>query len=260
MTAPVFCVDSLAESTIDRLVIDGEEARHASRVKRLRVGEAIDVVDGRGRRVHGRIAAVTRDQVTLDVESVLDEPAPSRRIIVIQALAKGDRGERAVEVLTEVGVDVIVPWSALRSIAAWEPDRVERGLARWRATAREAMKQSRRAWLPEVTAPVDLAGACSWVDRAGGAFLLDGHGDPLPALLQADHGIGDWVVIVGPEGGFEEAEIAAFEAAGARRTSLGPTVLRTSTAGPVATAVIAAAKRWSASAMTGHRSVTGSSP
>ncbi len=259
MTPPVFLLDALPGGPVDRLVIDGEEARHASRVRRLRTGEVIDVVDGRGRRARGTVTAVTRDAVSMTVEEIVDEPAPDRRIIAIQALAKGDRGERAVEVLTEVGVDVIVPWSAARSVAAWEGERIQRGLTRWRATAREAMKQSRRAWLPDVTAPVDLAGACAWIQGSSGAFLLDGAGEYLTELLGQDAGSGDLVIVVGPEGGIDAAETAAFEAAGARRASLGPTVLRTSTAGSIAVAIIASALRWPASPVTDHRSVTGSS-
>lgn len=259
MTAPVFCVDALPDAALDRFVIDGDEARHAARVRRLRTGEEIDVVDGRGRRARGTVTAVARDAVTITVDEVIDEPAPQRRIIVIQALAKGDRGERAVEVLTEVGVDVIVPWSAARSVATWEAERIQRGLARWRATAREAMKQSRRAWMPLVSEPVDLAGACSWIEQAGAAFVLDAKGPTLPDELRADSGSGDWVLVVGPEGGIEADEIAAFEAAGARCAGLGPTVLRTSTAGPVAVAIIAATLRWSDSAGTDRRSMTGSS-
>lgn len=259
MTAPVFCVDALPGGPVDRFVIEGEEARHASRVRRLRIGEDIDVVDGRGRRARGTVTDVARDSVSLVIDQVIDEPTPHRRLIVVQALAKGDRGERAVELLTEVGVDVIVPWAATRSIAAWEGERIERGLTRWRATAREAMKQSRRAWIPEVTAPVDLAGACAWIDTAGGGFLLDGDGEHLPTLVEQDPGSGDWVIVVGPEGGIDPVETAALEAAGARRASLGPTVLRTSTAGPIAAAIIASALRWPASPVTDHRSVTGSS-
>ena len=197
------------------------------------------------------------------VVDVVTEPAPDRRIIVIQALAKGERSERAVETLTEVGVDVIVPWAAERSVTVWSPPRAERGVQRWRATAREAMKQSRRAWQPTVADPADLAGVRRWVEQAGSAFLLDAEGDPLPAILEQDSGTrdrqdGDWVVIVGPEGGVTEAETAALLAAGARRTSLGPTILRTSTAGTVATAVIAAGHRWSASPARLGGSVTGS--
>ncbi len=269
MTAPVFLAESLESVTAGAvLTLDGDEARHAARVRRVQPGERIDVVDGQGRRARTTITSVSgsgRATIDCEVTDVVTEPAPTRRIIVIQALAKGERSERAVETLTEVGADVIVPWAAERSVTVWSPPRAERGVQRWRATAREAMKQSRRAWQPIVADLADLTEVRRWVEQAGSAFLLDAEGDPLPMILDEDSGRhdrrdGDWVVIVGPEGGVTDAETAALLAAGARRTSLGPTILRTSTAGTVATAVIAAGHRWSASPARSGGSVTGSCP
>lgn len=264
MTAPVFLSDSLESATQGSVVtLGGDEARHAARVRRVQPGERIDLVDGHGRRALTTVTTVHGSgSVTVDctVISVIHEPEPGRRIVVVQALAKGERGERAVEMLTEVGVDVIVPWAAQRSVAVWRPERADRGLERWRATAREAMKQSRRSRQPTIADPVDLAGACRWVERSTSALWLDADGAPLPAILEGDPGAGDWCVIVGPEGGFTEAESDALGQAGALRASLGPTILRTSTAGTVAAAVIAAAARWSASPSRVGRSVTGSSP
>lgn len=268
MTAPVFIADSLDSVATGAIItLGGDEARHAARVRRVQPGERVDLVDGEGRRAKATVTAVRSaggPVVDCEVIDVASEPAPSRNIIVIQALAKGERSERAVETLTEVGVDVIVPWAAERSVTRWNPERAERGLQRWRATAREAMKQSRRARQPTVADPVDLAGACRWVEGSGSAFILDADGDPLPDLVRASLAESqsrdsDWVVIVGPEGGITGAESDALLGAGAERASMGPTILRTSTAGTVAAAVIAAMARWSASPMQVGVSVTGSS-
>jgi 16S rRNA (uracil1498-N3)-methyltransferase len=270
VTAPVFWADSLESAATGAIfTLTGDEAQHAARARRMKPGEHIDIVDGRGTRASMVVTAVrsaSNSSVECEVIDVVRERAPRPRIVVIQALAKGDRSERAVEMLTEVGVDVIVPWSAQRSVAVWSGDRSERGVQRWRATAREAMKQSRRSWQPEVAQPVDMAGACRWIEQSAHAVVLDAEGIPLPRVVEQARGVGDqvgdeagdWAVVVGPEGGCTDSELRALTGAGAQRASLGPTILRTSTAGTVATGVLAALLRWSTdSAQAGH-SVTGS--
>jgi 16S rRNA (uracil1498-N3)-methyltransferase len=167
----------------------------------------------------------------------------------VQAVPKGDRAELAVETMTEVGVDVIVPWAAERCVAIWtgghdQEARGQRALERWRSAAREAAKQSRRSWLPEVPT---LASTAAVTERCGSAacsiILEPGAGTRLGALpLPAS---GEIVVIVGPEGGVSPAELAGFERAGAIPVRLGPTVLRTSTAGAAAAAVLLSrSARW----------------
>lgn len=264
MTAPVFWSQDL-ESVVagGSISLTGDDARHAARVRRVQPGEHIDIVDGRGIRASTVVTAVGSAgsaSVQCEVIHVVRESPPHPRIVVIQALAKGDRSERAVEMLTEVGVDVIVPWSAQRSVTVWSAERGERGVQRWRATAREAMKQSRRSWQPEIAQPVDLAGACRWIEQCPHRFVLDVDGVPLPHLVDRADVAGDWVVVVGPEGGITDAEQQALRAAGAQPASLGPTILRTSTAGTVATSVIAAALRWSTASARTSESVTGSAP
>ena len=172
-------------------------------------------------------------------------PAPQPRIVVVQALPKGERGETAVETLTEVGVDVIVPWQAERCVARWTGDKVQRGQSKWAATARAAGKQARRAWLPEVAPLARTADVEALVASAACAIVLhEEAARPLRDIgLPAD---GDVVLIVGPEGGVSQAELDRFTAAGAHLALLGPTVMRTSTAGTVAAAVVlAATPRWS---------------
>ena len=172
----------------------------------------------------------------------LVEPPPSPWLVVAQGIAKGDRGELAVELATEVGVDEVLPWAAARCIVKWEGARGERALARWRSTAREAGKQSRRARHPVVGDPVGLD---ALVARAAGATTLVLHeqaSTPLASVaLPAD---GEVLLVVGPEGGITGPELAALSAAGASAVRLGASVLRTSTAGPAALAVLHARGRW----------------
>jgi 16S rRNA (uracil1498-N3)-methyltransferase len=236
MSPPVFLIDpSRLES--DRIVLDGPEGRHAAAVRRLRAGERVDLSDGEGRLVECVVTSAERDSLHLEARARRHVPRPEPRIVVVQALPKGDRGELAVETMTEVGVDVIVPWSAARCVTQWRGERRAKALGRWRSTAREAAKQSRRAWLPEVTEPADTAAAAERVTGAALAVIL--HEEAERPLSRVDiPATGDIVVVVGPEGGLTDDELAAFEAAGGTPVLLGPTVLRTSTAGVAAAAVL----------------------
>ena len=238
MTLPVHWVESLAGVGPGELVeVDGDEAHHAVAVRRTRVGESLALTDGAGTTVTGVVHATGKRRLTLEVAEVAAVPEPAPRVTVVQALPKGDRGELAVEVLTEVGVAVVVPWAAARSVAVWRGDRAEKSLARWRATAREAAKQSRRAWFPLVEPMTTTATACDVVGRADLAVVL--HEEAAAALASLPvPASGSVVVVVGPEGGLTDDEVAAFTAAGAHAVRLGDEVLRTSTAGVVAVAAL----------------------
>ncbi|MFE0818762.1 16S rRNA (uracil(1498)-N(3))-methyltransferase [Streptomyces sp. NPDC058794] len=249
MTAPVFVVDSLTPGGLPggEYVLDGPEGRHAVSVKRLRPGEDVVLTDGRGRWTEGVVkAAEGKDRlVVTDLEAVHEEPEERPRITVVQALPKGDRGELAVETMTEVGVDAVVPWAASRCITQWKGDRGVKALGKWRATAREAGKQSRRVRFPEVADAATSKQVASLLAEADFAAVLHESGEePLAATeLPAS---GDIVLVVGPEGGVSPEELALFAEAGARPYRLGRSVLRTSTAGTAATAVLLARTgRWS---------------
>ena len=241
---PVFFVPSEA-LLADAIRLDGAEGRHAAVVRRLRVGEELILTDGAGYAVHGRVAAVVgKAGLEVEVLSRHTEPAPTPRIVVVQALPKGERGELAVEMLTEVGVDRIVPWQAERCVTRWTADRAAKGVARWRATAAEGAKQSRRVWWPEVSDLASTSDVVALLRAAASAVILHESAErPLADVpVQAD---GEVVIVVGPEGGLTDAELSQFTDAGAVAVRLGPTVLRTSTAGPVAAGVILSrTRRW----------------
>ena len=167
------------------------------------------------------------------------------RITVVQALPKGDRGELAVETMTETGVDAVVPWAAARCITQWKGERGAKSLAKWRATAREAGKQSRRLRFPEVADAATTKQVAALLAEADFAAVLHEEGaEPLAtAELPAQ---GSIVLVVGPEGGVSPEELAAFAEAGAKPYRLGRSVLRTSTAGTAATALLLGRTgRWS---------------
>jgi 16S rRNA (uracil1498-N3)-methyltransferase len=219
------------------ITLAGAEGHHAAAVRRLRPGERADVSDGAGTLAECVVTSVGKDSVTLDIRAVHAVPPPRPRLVVAQALAKGDRGELAVELMTEVGVDSVIPWAAERSITRWQAERGAKALAKWRATAREAAKQSRRAWLPEVTELATTAALAKRAATAARTIVLEAdasvklHELPLP---EAD----DILLFVGPEGGISPAERTALRDAGATEARLGPLVLRTSTAGAAAAAIL----------------------
>jgi 16S rRNA (uracil1498-N3)-methyltransferase len=243
------------------LTLSGPEGRHAAMVCRLRPGERLDITDGVGIVAECTVVRCRRDEVDCVVERRVVHPQPTPRLVMVQALAKGDRGERAVELMTEVGVDEIVPWSAARSVVRWEGDRAVRGHARWSATAHAAAKQSRRAFWPRIAGLADTAAVRARIRAADMPVVLHAAAtEPLAAAVpgagvlgtgSVDHrspvgtGPSEIVVVVGPEGGITDDEYAAFVGAGARPARLGPTVLRTSTAGVVAaTIVFSRTSRW----------------
>src|SRR3954471_3752448 len=169
--APLFLVDAVPEA--GPLVLDGPEGRHAATVKRLRVGETVQVADGRGGLGDAEVVAVGRDLVELTVRRRVELPPPAPRVVLAQALVKGDRGELAVELATEAGVDEILPWRATRCVAKWEPGpRGDKAVARWRSTVREATKQARRPWVPPVGDPVSTAALAKRVAGADAALVL----------------------------------------------------------------------------------------
>ncbi|MBW0115762.1 16S rRNA (uracil(1498)-N(3))-methyltransferase [Pseudonocardia abyssalis] len=231
-TAPLFLIDALPAEGI--AVLDGAEGRHAATVRRIRVGEVVQLADGVGGLARGVVDGVGRDRVDVRITGRRAFPAPAPRVLLAQALVKGDRGELAVELATESGVDGVLPWRAARCVARWEDGpRGDKALARWRSTAREAAKQARRPWLPVVEDPVATPALVRRVaDVALTLVLHEAANDPLSAVeLPAD---GDLLLVVGPEGGITDDELGALVAAGARPVRLGPEVLRASTAAAVA--------------------------
>jgi 16S rRNA (uracil1498-N3)-methyltransferase len=237
----LFRVDAVPAA--GELVLDGAEGRHAADVRRVRPGEVVLVGDGT--RARASVTEVRRGAVTLDVLERRTDPPPALRVVLAQALVKGDRGELAVELATEAGVDAVLPWRAERSVARWDDGpRGAKALERWRSTAREAAKQARRAVDPAVADPVTTAQLAERVRAADAALVLEGTADAdlATVALPAD---GELVLVVGPEGGVTDAELDTLRDAGAVPVALGPSVLRTSTAAAVALGAIGArTDRW----------------
>lgn len=222
-------------------VLEGAEARHAVTVKRLTAGEPVDIADGAGVRLTGTVVNAGSSTLTVKASEVLFEEQPEVRLVLVQALAKGDRDELAIETATELGIDAVIPWQSERAIVRWKGERAAKAHAKWQSVVTAAAKQARRAWIPEVRPIVDTAALAKAVTEADVAIIL--HEDaknPLRTVLEelaALPGDGtpcEVLLIVGPEGGISPREVTRLSDSGAVTALLGHHVLRSSTAGPAA--------------------------
>lgn len=248
MTNPVFFTPpgSLHAAAVSgQFTLEGAEARHAATVKRIGVGESVDIADGAGRRITGIVTSTVTESaptaLTVRVTAVQDEPPPTHELILVQALAKGDRDEQAVESATELGVDAVMPWQADRSIVRWRAEKVARGLQKWSSTVTAAAKQSRRSRIPRVEPLADAGALRILVGAVDLTLVLHEEGtrrlSDVVAALPEPSAVGRPLriaVVVGPEGGISPRELSELEAAGAQTVRLGPHVLRSSSAGPAA--------------------------
>ena len=223
-----------------RVGVTGEEARHAVTVARVRIGERIAIGDGSGFLAWGAVVAASAGELAIEVDEVRHDPEPEPAIWLAQALAKGDRDELAIQAATELGAAGVIPWAAERSVSRWDGAKAAKGRERWASIVREASKQAIRSRIPDVAA---LASTTELAALPGAVFVLD----PLAqlALTQVSLGEGRITLVVGPEGGISPREFETLVVAGAVRARLGTEVLRTSTAGPAALAVLnARLGRW----------------
>ncbi|MBC3185118.1 16S rRNA (uracil(1498)-N(3))-methyltransferase [Corynebacterium sp. zg-331] len=241
MSLPVFLCETLTEQTPLGwvLMLDGPEGRHAVTVKRLRVGESVELVNARGvraravvREVHGKTA------LSAEVRDLVVEAPPRPRVTVVQALPKSERSELAIDLATQAGADAFVPWQADRCVARWIGAKEKKGREKWQAAAREAAKQARRARVPEVAAPVDTAGLVEMLRAAPQARALLLHEEAAVSLSACDLDSEHLYLIVGPEGGVGEKEAERLRGAGAIPVRLGPEVLRTASAAMVGLAAL----------------------
>lgn len=247
MAATVYYLDPLPEVG-HTAVLDGPEGRHAATVRRTAVGERVVLSDGRGGLADSEVTAAAKDRLELMIHAVRTVSPPTPTVTLVQALPKAERSELAVELATEAGIDAIVPWQSSRCVARWEGPKVAKGLTRWRNAARAAAKQSRRALVPDVA---DLHRTSDVIElvhevvgRGGAVAVLHESADDSLASLSL-HTVPELVLVVGPEGGLSDDEVATLVNAGAHPVLLGPHVLRTSTAAAVALGAIGAlTDRW----------------
>ena len=246
MTLPVFLSQTPLAGATGAITVGPEVAGHAVRVRRMGAGEELELIDGTGVRLRGTIQEGTSESVTLSVTDVTEEPQQRPRLVLVQALAKNDRDIQAIEAATEVGVDAVIPWAAQRSIADWPAKKAHKMAAKWTNVLTAATLQARRARVPELGELIRGTAVTQLVTPTSRVIVLDetestGLTEAVNDLGEGSATQGDIdeiVVIVGPEGGITPAEVDALVSAGARTAVLGPTILRASTAGPVALAIV----------------------
>ena len=220
----------------------GEEGHHAASVMRIRPGEEIFLVDGKGRRARGEVLQASKNQVQVKVLATVNEAFPGKQINLVQALAKGGRDEMSIETATELDVFAVIPWQADRSTVRWNGPKVEKGVRKWQAKVAAATKQSRRSYIPEVASLVGTKALAKQIEEAvaNNTLVLLLHEEAETPLMQQPLQEADRIwLIVGPEGGIGQAETELLVKSGARTCKLGSTILRTSSAGPAALAYIA---------------------
>ncbi|HZC90391.1 MAG TPA: 16S rRNA (uracil(1498)-N(3))-methyltransferase [Mycobacterium sp.] len=232
----LFYIDALPE-TGELAVVEGDEGFHAATVRRLRSGEQVILGNGAGGLARCVVEQTGRDGLQARVVDRWQVPPVQPAVTVVQALPKAERSELAIELATEAGADALMAWQAARCVARWEGARAEKGLRRWRAVARAAAQQSRRAHIPSVDGVLSTAALTQRIREAvaSGGAVLALHESATGEL--ANHGLAQAksvMLLVGPEGGIAPDELAAVTDAGAVAVRLGPTVLRTSTAAAVA--------------------------
>ncbi|MFT3715594.1 MAG: 16S rRNA (uracil(1498)-N(3))-methyltransferase [Gordonia sp. (in: high G+C Gram-positive bacteria)] len=248
MTPPVFWVDEVPRAGEDAQVT-GSEGRHAVTVTRLRAGQPVILGDGKGNRAECTVTGTSaRDRLDVRAGRVEFIARPAPLVTVVQALPKSERAELAVDLMTEAGVDVIVPWQAARSIARWSGSKAAKGVDKWRTAAATAAKQARRAWIPEVhdlSTTIEVRDVCARVHAGGGVVALLHEDGAVPFRSLDFTGADEVVFVIGPEGGLTDEEIADLTALGGQTVVLGPEVLRTAAAGAVALGALGAVTdRW----------------
>lgn len=238
MVAPLFFAENVASLRAgSEFVLEGPEGKHAAMVRRMRVGEPIQLTDGKGFRVIGTVSKVDGASVVVSVTETLVEELPNLQVTLVQALAKGDRDELAVQAATELGALSVIPWQATRSISRWEGPKADKGRARWQTIATEAAKQSLRVWQPDVQAIVSTKELSGLVRDFDAVLVLDPTTEMALTSLSDFHG--RIAIVVGPEGGIDDHELIELESVGAKRVHLGSGILRTSTAGLAAISYLA---------------------
>lgn len=230
MVLPLFSIPVSSILTVgDSYTLDGPEGKHAAQVRRMRVGEGIQLTNGRGLRAIGTVSSTAANSLVVSVGEVSHEQAPALRITLVQALAKGDRDELAVQAATELGALKIVPWQATRSISRWEGDKAEKSRLRWQTIAQEAAKQSLRVWNPEVLPVASTKQLIQFLESCDSVLILEPTGKL--SITELGSLSGNVALVVGPEGGIDSSELEKFGESGFKIVHLGDGVLRTSTAG-----------------------------
>lgn len=253
MTRPVFIYEGdLVPCDLDAgdtVSLEGTEGHHAATVRRIGVGEWIDLMDGHGTRLTCEVLSTSKKGLHLRVDRRVIEPQATPQLILVQGLAKAGRDEQAIEACTEIGIDKVIPWQSEYSIVRWNGPKASKGKAKWESVVRAAAKQARRAWIPSVGDAANSKALATWVEaniEAGGKVFIchEEATESLSSIIASDPTsfttASSLTLVVGPEGGMKSEEVDWLQDAGASLVGLGANVLRSSTAGVVGATLLSA--------------------
>ncbi|MFY9305017.1 MAG: 16S rRNA (uracil(1498)-N(3))-methyltransferase [Rhodoluna sp.] len=240
MVEPLFFAAIGSDSAVgSSFTLGGPEAKHAVSARRLTIGESIAISDGLGVKIRGTVTKVKKETLEMSIESIEQVLAPKSQLFLVQALAKGDRDELAIQACTELGLFGVIPWQADRSISIWKAEKKQKGQARWQTIVTEAAKQSLRAFIPRVDQVLDSQELISALEAFDQVLILDPEAEKSITEINPQ-AAGKVAIVVGPEGGISEQELESFKKAGFSSVRLGSGVLRTSTAGMAAVSYLQA--------------------
>jgi 16S rRNA (uracil1498-N3)-methyltransferase len=228
-----FFVPEGTDFSVSQIEVDGDEAHHGVNVLRLKQSEQVKISDGVGNWGIGKVNQLSKKSFTVEISDRGFEPAPKQQVIVVQAILKNDANKEAVDFLTQVGADEIIPWQSQHSIGKIDV----KSLSKWQTVARESSRQSRRVRIPVITNTHSTESLISKIQDLENIFVLHESAENRLSQIEINQEA-DVFLIVGPEGGLSEFEVNTFMAAGAKVVRLGESVLRAANAGAAATSVV----------------------
>ena len=228
-----FFVAEGTDFSANQIEVDGDEAHHGVNVLRLKTSEEVKISDGVGNWGVGTVSQVNKKSFTVEILDRGFEPASKQRVVVVQAILKNDANKEAVDFLTQVGADEIIPWQSQHSIGKFD----DKSLSKWQSAARESSRQSRRVRIPVISNAYSTENLISKIKGLQNIFVLHESADNRLSQIEINQEA-DVILIVGPEGGLSEIEVNTFVTAGAKIVRLGESVLRAANAGAAAASVV----------------------
>ena len=228
-----FFVAEGTDFSANQIEVDGDEAHHGVNVLRLKTSEEVKISDGVGNWGVGTVSQVNKKSFTVEILDRGFEPTSKQRVVVVQAILKNDANKEAVDFLTQVGADEIIPWQSQHSIGKFD----DKSLSKWQSAARESSRQSRRVRIPVISNAYSTENLISKIKGLQNIFVLHESAENRLSQIEINQEA-DVILIVGPEGGLSEIEVNTFVDAGAKIVRLGESVLRAANAGAAAASVV----------------------